>query len=99
MKNYYAKYGNSNGATGDMSGSGWTQATGVDDGPLYGDSEASVAYRDALEKAKAEAQTAVLVFSRVGNPRLTQRALGSPVNIRRLFNSNEKCICCKHLLV
>ena len=99
MKNYYAKYGNSNGATGDMSGSGWTQATGVDDGPLYGDSEASVAYRDALEKAKAEAQTAVLVFSRVGNPRLTQRALGSPVNTRRLFNSNEKCICCKHLLV
>ncbi len=66
MKAYYAKYGNSNGATGDMSGSGWTQATGVDDGPLYGDSEASVAYRDALEKAKAEAQTAVIVFSRVG---------------------------------
>ena len=66
MKAYYAQYGNSNGATGDMSGSGWSQATGVDDGPLYGDSEASVAYRDALEKAKAEAQTAVLVFSRVG---------------------------------
>lgn len=66
MKAYYAKYGNSNGASGDMSGSGWSQATGVDDGPLYGDSEASVAYRDALEKAKAEAQTAVLVFSRVG---------------------------------
>ncbi len=66
MKTYYAKYGNSNGASGDMSGSGWSQATGVDDGPLYGDSEASVAYRDALEKAKAEAQTAVLVFSRVG---------------------------------
>ena len=66
MKAYYAQYGNSNGATGDMSGSGWSQATGVDDGPLYGDSEASVAYRAALEKAKAEAQTAVLVFSRVG---------------------------------
>ena len=66
MKAYYAQYGNSNGATGDMSGSGWSQATGVDDGPLYGDSEASVAYRNALEKAKAEAQTAVLVFSRVG---------------------------------
>lgn len=66
MKEYYAKYGNSNGATGDMSGSGWTQATGVDDGPLYDDSEASAAYRKALEKAKAEAQTAVLVFSRVG---------------------------------
>ena len=66
MKNYYAKYGNSNGATGDMSGSGWSQATGVDDGPLYGDSEASKALLDALGKAKAEAQTAVLVFSRVG---------------------------------
>ncbi|MBR1813806.1 MAG: glycoside hydrolase family 3 protein [Lachnospiraceae bacterium] len=66
MKAYYAKYGNSNGASGDMSGSGWSQATGVDDGPLYGDSEASVAYREALEKAKAEARTAVLVFSRVG---------------------------------
>ena len=66
MKEYYAKYGNSNGASGDMSGSGWTQATGVDDGPLYDDSEASVAYRAALEKAKAEAKTAVLVFSRVG---------------------------------
>ncbi len=66
MKAYYAQYGNSNGATGDMSGAGWSQATGVDDGPLYGDSEASVAYREALEKAKAEAQTAVLVFSRVG---------------------------------
>lgn len=66
MKNYYAKYGKSNGATGDMSGSGWSQATGVDDGPLYGEGEATVAYRNALEKAKAEAQTAVLVFSRVG---------------------------------
>lgn len=66
MKAYYAQYDNSNGASGDMSGSGWSQATGVDDGPLYGDSEASVAYRAALEKAKAEAQTAVLVFSRVG---------------------------------
>ena len=66
MKAYYAKYGNSNGASGDMSGTGWSQATGVDDGPLYGDSAASAAYRDALEKAKAEAQTAVLVFSRVG---------------------------------
>ena len=66
MKNYYKQYGNSNGASGDMSGSGWSQATGVDDGPLTGDSEATAAYRDALEKAKAEAQTAVLVFSRVG---------------------------------
>ena len=66
MKAYYAQYGNSKGASGDMSDSGWSQATGVDDGPLYGDSAASVAYRDALEKAKAEAQTAVLVFSRVG---------------------------------
>ena len=66
MKAYYAQYGNSNGATGDMSGSGWSQATGVDDGPLYGDSEASKALLSALEKAKAEAKTAVLVFSRVG---------------------------------
>jgi len=66
MKEYYAKYGNSNGATGDMSGAGWSQATGVDDGPLYGDSKESVAYRAALEKAAAEAKTAVLVFSRVG---------------------------------
>ena len=66
MKEYYAKYGNSNGATGDMSGSGWSQATGVDDGPLYGDSEASKALLSALDKAKAEANTAVLVFSRVG---------------------------------
>ena len=66
MKEYYAKYGNSNGATGDMSGSGWSQATGVDDGPLYGESEASKALLSSLEKAKAEANTAVLVFSRVG---------------------------------
>ena len=66
MKEYYAKYGNSNGASGDMSGSGWSQATGVDDGPLYDDSEASKALLSALDKAKAEANTAVLVFSRVG---------------------------------
>ncbi|MBR0063056.1 MAG: glycoside hydrolase family 3 protein [Oscillospiraceae bacterium] len=66
MKEYYAKYGASNGASGDMSGSGWSQATGVDDGPINGDSEASVAYRAALEKAASDAETAVLVFSRVG---------------------------------
>lgn len=66
MKEFYAKYGNSNGATGDMSGSGWSQATGVDDGPLYDDTPVSKAYRAALEKAAAEAKTAVLVFSRVG---------------------------------
>ena len=65
MKEYYAKYGASNGASGDMSGSGWSQATGVDDGPINGDSEASVAYRAALEKAASDAETAVLVFSRV----------------------------------
>ena len=52
MKAYYAQYGNSNGATGDMSGSGWSQATGVDDGPLYGDSEASVAYTDVYHDSK-----------------------------------------------
>ena len=66
MKEYYAKYGKSNGAAGDMSGGGWSQATGVDDGPIEGSSEATVAYREALGKAAAEAQTAVLVFSRVG---------------------------------
>jgi len=66
MKAFYAKYGNSNGATGDMSGSGWSQATGVDDGPIEGDSAICVAYRAALEAAAAEAKTAVLVFARVG---------------------------------
>lgn len=66
MKEYYANYGQSNGADGDMSGAGWTQATGVDDKPLTGDDEATKAYQDALQAAADEATTAVVVFSRVG---------------------------------
>ena len=66
MKDFYEKYGKGNGATGDMSGAGWSQATGVDDGPIEGTDETSTAYRKALESAAKEAQTAVLVFARVG---------------------------------
>lgn len=66
MKEYYKNYGQSNGAEGDMSGAGWTQATGVDDGPLTGEGESVKAYQEALQAAADEAETAVLVFARVG---------------------------------
>lgn len=66
MKEFYKQYGKSNGADGDMSGAGWSQATGVNDFSLKEDSERGKAYREALEAAKEEAKTAVLVFSRVG---------------------------------
>lgn len=66
MKDFYAKYGKGNGASGDMSGAGWSQASGVDDGPINGTDETSQAYKKALDAAAKEAQTAVLVFARVG---------------------------------
>lgn len=67
MKAYYAKYGKGNTASGTMDGGGWQQATGVNDSAsIQGDSEVSVAYRTALEKAAAAADTAVIVFSRIG---------------------------------
>ena len=63
MWDYYAKYGKGNTATGDMSGSGWQQATGVNDSTSIAASEV---YRTALDTAAAAADTAVVVFSRIG---------------------------------